>query len=343
MAAPQAHRGDARTAGSCGWSTRRRGRSSPSTIDARLRAALGRASHATRPENGSPRWRARWTACCDPVTSRRGSGPGRPPSRSPQAAETTVDKVMPYAAPVLAERAHVAQRAQRVLDPPPPGEGAAAGARTLGDAVGGHLRARNVDPETVAWDAWRREDGRWTLTGRYSTSGRDGAGRAHLRPARQLRGRRQRRRPLAGRRGRPTRSPSREPEPGDAVRARRRLRRRPRRRRRSAADAIELADDSLDARSTDAASGGLQTDEPLEAFLDDQPGLDERAGRGGRRRGRPRRRRPTTTSPRPTSRPRRPVKKTRGRASVPSWDEIMFGGGKPTSNPHGPCPRCTGR
>ena len=24
--------------------------------------------------------------------------------------------------------------------------------------------------------------------------------------------------------------------------------------------------------------------------------------------------------------PRRPVKKTRGRASVPSWDEIMFGG-----------------
>ncbi len=25
---------------------------------------------------------------------------------------------------------------------------------------------------------------------------------------------------------------------------------------------------------------------------------------------------------------RRPVKKSRGRASVPSWDEIMFGGGK---------------
>jgi hypothetical protein len=24
---------------------------------------------------------------------------------------------------------------------------------------------------------------------------------------------------------------------------------------------------------------------------------------------------------------RKPVKKTRGRASVPSWDEIMFGGG----------------
>src|SRR4029077_10039996 len=57
-----------------------------------------------------------------------------------------------------------------------PVEGVAtAASRTLGDAVGSHLRSHNVDPDTVAWDAWRREDGRWTLTGSYATTGRVGA------------------------------------------------------------------------------------------------------------------------------------------------------------------------
>ena len=46
--------------------------------------------------------------------------------------------------------------------------------RTLGDAVAGHLRSLNVDPETVEWDAWRREDGRWTLTGEFVTTRRNG-------------------------------------------------------------------------------------------------------------------------------------------------------------------------
>ena len=35
------------------------------------------------------------------------------------------------------------------------------GARTLGESVTAMLRSLNVDPETVEWDAWRREDGRW--------------------------------------------------------------------------------------------------------------------------------------------------------------------------------------
>ena len=79
---------------------------------------------------------------------------------------------MPYAAPVLAERAHVAQRAQR---PRSAGRSGEAGARTLGDAVAAQLRSVNVDPTTVEWDAWRREDGRWTLTGAFSGPGRDRA------------------------------------------------------------------------------------------------------------------------------------------------------------------------
>ena len=31
--------------------------------------------------------------------------------------------------------------------------------RLLGDAVAERLRGRNVDPDSVEWDAWRREDG----------------------------------------------------------------------------------------------------------------------------------------------------------------------------------------
>jgi hypothetical protein len=33
------------------------------------------------------------------------------------------------------------------------------------------------------------------------------------------------------------------------------------------------------------------------------------------------------SEPEPRQPARRPVKKNKGRASVPSWDEIMFGGG----------------
>src|SRR3954471_10950863 len=101
---------------------------------------------------------------------------GETPESVAQVAGTSVDKVMPYAAPVLAERAHVAQRAQRASVRRRPVEGGPAStARTLGEAVSSHLRSRNVDPDTVAWDAWRREDGRWTLTGAFATTDRVGA------------------------------------------------------------------------------------------------------------------------------------------------------------------------
>jgi hypothetical protein len=52
-----------------------------------------------------------------------------------QAAQTTVERIMPFAAPVLAERAHVAQRAQlsssaRSTSTPPSSSGTPGGART---------------------------------------------------------------------------------------------------------------------------------------------------------------------------------------------------------------------
>ena len=99
---------------------------------------------------------------------------GESPEQVAQAAQTSVDKIMAYAAPVLAERQHVAERAQRSSVRRRAGEGSLGGARTLGDAVSGHLRSLNVDPGTVEWDACRREDGRWTLTGEFDAGERSG-------------------------------------------------------------------------------------------------------------------------------------------------------------------------
>src|SRR6478736_2598929 len=96
---------------------------------------------------------------------------GESPEAVAHAAGTSVEKIMAFAAPVMAERAHVADRAQLSSVRRRASE---SGARTLGEAVAAQLRAHNVDPGSVEWDAWRREDGRWTLTALYDVTGRVG-------------------------------------------------------------------------------------------------------------------------------------------------------------------------
>ena len=178
---------------------------------------------------------------------------GETPESVAAAAHTTVEKVMPYAAPVLAEREHVAERAQRSSIRRPSSE-APHGARTLGEAITGHLHERNIDPEIIAWDAWRREDGRWALTGRFSIQGRDGLAELTFdQPGNFVVLDNDDARWLVG--DVPDPIAEQEPEPGV---------------RRLAAvpaedtDQLTLGDDVL----------GI-TDEPIEAFLDDQPGVDE--------------------------------------------------------------------
>lgn len=248
-----------------------------------------------------------------------------------QVAGTSVDKVMPYAAPVLAERAHVAERAQRASIRRRLVEGAAAPtARTLGDAVGSHLRSRNVDPGTVSWDAWRREDGRWTLTGAYSADGRVGS--AHFSfdaPGNYVVADDEDAHWLLGEVPDPV-AETVEPDRDDLSDVRRR--------RLSAvpADELPLGDDAIElvseepdaepapARVEETASLGAEA--PMEAYLDipegpdetstDEATADEALATADADEHDPRRHEPPS---------RKQVKKTRGRASVPSWDEIMFG------------------
>lgn len=94
---------------------------------------------------------------------------GESPEAVAAAAQTTVDRIMGFATPVLAERAYVAQQAQKASVRRRSGDGPIG---ALGQAVAERLATRDIDPGTVEWDAWRREDGRWTLVADF------GAGRS---------------------------------------------------------------------------------------------------------------------------------------------------------------------
>jgi hypothetical protein len=304
-------------------------------VDDRLREAVSGRAQGSAPSGehaGSGHLERQMESTLRPRDIQARIRSGETPESVAQVAGTSVDKVMPYAAPVLAERAHVAERAQRASVRRRPPEGTATtSSRTLGDAVGSHLRSRNVDPETVSWDAWRREDGRWTLTGSYATSGRVGA--AHFSfdaPGNYVVADDDDAHWLLGE---VPDAPAETPEPrrddlSDA-----------RRRRLSAvpADELPLGDDAIELVSEDPdpevsrhrleESAALGAEAPVEAYLDSPPPsydpatslideadeADEAEGDGD-----PRRHEPPS---------RKPVKKTRGRASVPSWDEIMFGSG----------------
>lgn len=123
-------------------------------------------------------------------------GPGRPPplpletpmdtSLSPRDIQTRIragetledvtriaglayERVERFAAPVLAEREHIALMA---LACPVRRRGETSGHRLLRVTVADRLLKRGVDADTIDWDAYRLEDGRWAVTAAYP-SGED--------------------------------------------------------------------------------------------------------------------------------------------------------------------------
>ncbi len=75
------------------------------------------------------------------------------------AAGVPVEHVRRYEGPVLAEREHVALQARRVRVR----RTGTAAAPTLEDLVAERLEHREVSADALAWDAWRMEDGSWTV------------------------------------------------------------------------------------------------------------------------------------------------------------------------------------
>jgi hypothetical protein len=259
---------------------------------------------------------------------------GETPEAVAEAAQTSVDKIMAYAAPVLAERQHIADRAQRSSVRRRTGDaGPAGGARTLGDSVEAFLRSVNVDPDTVEWDSWRREDGKWTLTGEFSATKRTGA--AHFTydaPGNYVTADNDDARWLLGELVEVAGSTE---APDDLRLARQRRLTAVEDELPLGVDAIELVSENPPEDDRDRLGG----EQPLEAFLTEEPPADETglreeaADAAARDTGssdapeEPAPAAPEQSAPEPPP-ARRPVKKSRGRASVPSWDEIMFGGEK---------------
>lgn len=75
-----------------------------------------------------------------------------------EGAGLALEHVRKYEGPVLAEREYVAEQARRVRIRRGSGQGG-----TLGEMVAERLIQREVDLENVTWDAWRGEDGTWTV------------------------------------------------------------------------------------------------------------------------------------------------------------------------------------
>lgn len=78
------------------------------------------------------------------------------------------DRVERYAGPVLAERAHVVELAQRA----PARRASGGSAPALAELVALRLAEQRVAPDSVSWDAWRGDDDRWTVRLDYLGSGR---------------------------------------------------------------------------------------------------------------------------------------------------------------------------
>jgi hypothetical protein len=103
---------------------------------------------------------------------------GESPEAVAAAAQTSVDRIMGFATPVLAERAYVAEQALKASVRRRAGDGPIG---HLGQAVEQRLATRDVDAQDVEWDSWRREDGRWTLVAAYpSGSGVSGTTQARF-------------------------------------------------------------------------------------------------------------------------------------------------------------------
>ena len=260
-----------------------------------------------------------------PRDSQARSRAGETPETVAAAAQTTLDRVMGYATPVLAERAHIAERAQRASVRRKASEGPS---QLLGDAVSSRLRDRNIDPESVEWDAWRREDGRWTLVADY----RSGESPRHAEfvfdaPGRYVIAEDDEARWLVGEQSAHKAAKPKSTPPGRRLAAV------------SSDDELPLGEDAIDMVSDDGA-------DPDEESTADLTGA-ARAIRGQDTSGQTATadadwiatqasERPAKGEPQPEPEPdaepqqaaestRKQAKKNR-RASVPSWDEIMFGG-----------------
>ena len=94
---------------------------------------------------------------------------GATPEEVAKEAQVPVARVLPYAAPVIAERERIVEQARAAVLHRARG---ANGQRPLGEVVDAHLGdTAGLKPETVEWTARRRRDGAWIVLLSYAARG----------------------------------------------------------------------------------------------------------------------------------------------------------------------------
>lgn len=237
-----------------------------------------------------------------------------------------LDKVLRYAEPLLAERAYIAVQAQAV-------EIRRSGGGSTLLATAAAAVGSEPDADAIVWDAWRREDGKWVVSATYRDA--DGAHTAqwtydhaghNIHPlddeARLLMGVRREDRmadqydaitdalDLIADRAPVDEESQAQPEPRPRLVA--------------VPDAVE--DDLVDEGSSDDVdtaqpefSDDVAPDYSEETVAIPHPSSTEGA--------------PAAAKPAAKKAAPRKPKARRGRASVPSWDEILFGATRPDDQP----------
>lgn len=228
---------------------------------------------------------------------------GESPEEVAEAAGSSVESIMAFAAPVLAEREHTVERAQKSSLRRSSGDGSA---RTLGDAVTAQLYAHDAKPERVSWDSFRREDGRWMLTADYAFGDEEGAARfVYDPPGNYVTADNDDARWLIG----DTAPPAAPARADDLEQARQR-------RLAAVSDDLPLGDDAIGMVTGEESAA---PEAPAEIATEPAPPAELPAEEVADPAAEP----AVEAAPQP---PRRATAKKRGRSSVPSWDEIMFGG-----------------
>jgi DUF3071 family protein len=86
---------------------------------------------------------------------------GETPQSVADSAGVPVDQIIGFAGPVLAEREYMCEQARKTTIRRKHVGGSGV---LLGVLVNENIAADGGVPEAAAWDAWRREDGRWSVT-----------------------------------------------------------------------------------------------------------------------------------------------------------------------------------
>ncbi len=237
------------------------------------------------------------------------------------AAETgwPLDKVLRYAEPLLAERAFIAEQAQSVE------VRRSGGGATLLQAARAALGA-SADTGAIAWDAWRREDGRWIVTATYTDGDGDHAARwTYDHGGRNLHPLDDDARSLMG--ARPIAVVDSDVDIAEALDLVADI---PVVREQAAAEArphlvaVPDAEDSAEDDEGDAAAEATASDDEPPALFDEttvtiphpSAAKSQESTPGG------------DAEPAAPKKAARKPRARKGRASVPSWDEILFGATK---------------